>query len=124
MVPEPGAKVVLDVTTGETDEGVNRGLARAARFINLYAQAGIEDLEMTLVFHGAATDVAVRDDEANRALMRQLGEAGVELFVCGQALAHQGYEPGQLLPEVRLANSAAVVNINRQLVGYAYLPIH
>ncbi|MDW7772113.1 MAG: DsrE family protein [Desulfobulbaceae bacterium] len=48
----------------------------------------------------------------------------MEIYVCGQALAHQGYRTDEVLPEVTVAVSAATVNINKQMEGYAYIPFH
>ena len=54
--------------------------------------------------------------------MAKLKEAGVEIFVCGQALAHHGFATSEVAPEVKVAVSAATVNINLQMDGYAYIP--
>jgi intracellular sulfur oxidation DsrE/DsrF family protein len=44
--------------------------------------------------------------------------------VCGQAMAHQGYGRDEVIPAVIIAVSAATVNINKQMEGYAYIPFH
>ena len=58
----------------------------------------------------------------NLELITRLKKAGVEIYVCGQALAHHGYATNEVAPEVKVAVSAATVNINLQMDGYAYLP--
>jgi len=55
-------------------------------------------------------------------LIRQLKAAGVELYVCGQALARRHYRTDEVAPEVAVAVSAAVVHINKQMDGYVLAP--
>jgi hypothetical protein len=94
---------------------------------------------MAIILHGPATKAALKDDaiekhsnpyarsqgatkNPNLELMRQLTKAGVEIYVCGQALAHHGYGTDEVAPDVTVAVSAATVNINLQMDGYAYIP--
>lgn len=132
-LPQKGSKIVVDVTTGDQDGGVNKGFARAARFVNLLTMGGDSSYQMAIVLHGSATKEALSDEaytklfgnaNPNRALIRQLRDAGVEILVCGQALTHAGYDPAQAAAEVKVALSAATALINRQMKGFAYLPIH
>ena len=132
-LPQSGSKVVVDVTSGEQDGGVNKGFARAARFVNLFALGKAGNFQMAIVLHGAATKESLSDEaytklfskpNPNRELIRQLRNAGVEILVCGQALNHAGYDSAQAAPEVHVALSAATAIINRQMQGFAYLPIH
>ena len=130
--PEEGARLVMDVTTADYDEGVNKGLARAARYVNLFALSGVKDARVAVVMHGGATKEAL-DDAAyqqrfgkanpNRELMKQLRAAGVEIVVCGQSMMHNGFDPQRMTPEVGLALSAATALVTRQAKGYAYMPI-
>ena len=133
--PEPpieGSRLAMDVTTKDYDGGVNKGLARAARYVNLFALSGVKDARVAIVMHGGATKEAL-DDEAyqerfgkanpNRELMRQLREAGAEIVVCGQSMVHNGFDPERMAPEVGLALSAATALLTRQAQGWAYLPI-
>jgi intracellular sulfur oxidation DsrE/DsrF family protein len=126
--PRKGLKVVLDYTTTE-------GLEHAARFANLYAASSYkpgEDLGLTLVLHGDATKAALSDEAYARhekgaknphgELMRTLVDGGVEVLVCGQALAHKRYATSEVMPKLTVAASAATAIINKQLDGYAYMP--
>jgi intracellular sulfur oxidation DsrE/DsrF family protein len=131
-LPRQGSKVVLDVTSGTEEDGVNRGFSRAARFVNLFALGGVEDFRAAVVLHGAATKEALSDEayaklfgkpNPNRAVVTQLRKAGVEILVCGQALTHAGYNTAQVDAEIKVALSAATAIINRQMQGYAYLSI-
>jgi intracellular sulfur oxidation DsrE/DsrF family protein len=134
--PRAGAKVIFDIA-GEGKPGeVHPGLERVARYLNLHGLAGQRPDEVTiaLVLHGGATKAALRDGDyaeethaarnPNLELLRQLQAAGVELFVCGQSLARSGYRIEQAAPELTVAVSAMTVTVNKQLDGFAYLPVH
>jgi len=45
------------------------------------------------------------------------------LLVCGQAAAGLGIEDEEIAADVRVAVSALTVNVNRQLDGFAYIPL-
>ena len=91
--------------------------------------------------HGAATKAALNDNayakhtkpyarakgttkNPNLALIRQLDKAGVKIYVCGQAMAYNGFAADEVAPEVVVAVSAAITIINSQMDDYAYLPFH
>lgn len=142
--PKKNAKVLLDITSDEKSGKVLKGLDRAALILNLYARAGAgaeDGLKVAIILHGPATKAALSDDayakhsrasvrgkgetkNPNLALMRQLATAGVQIYVCGQALARQGYATKEVAPQVTVAVSATTVNINLQMDGYAYIPSH
>lgn len=124
-------KVVFDVTAGtQKPDEVNPGLDRIARFINVYASAGIPPrrLKLVAVLTGPATP-AVLDDAHYRArfgvanpnldLIDQLTKAGVKLFVCGQALAGMRIDVASVNPNVSRALSALTVVPTYELEGYA-----
>ena len=94
---------------------------------------------MAIILHGPATKAALSHEgfakhtksyetdlgktkNPNLDLIRRLKEAGVNVYVCGQALAHHGFATTEVAPEVQVAVSAATVNINLQMDGYAYIP--
>lgn len=142
--PRNNARALLDITSDEKTGKVLKGFDRAALILNQYtqAQAGPENgFKMAIILHGPATQSALSDEgfarhskpyalaqgagkNPNLNLIRQLRKAGVEIYVCGQALAHQGYAIEEVAPEVTVAVSAATVNIGLQNDGYAYLPFH
>ena len=142
--PKEDAKVVLDITSDEKSGGVIKGLDRAALISNQYAHAGVgpdNGMKMVIILHGPATKAALTDGayvkhsssyavhsgvegNPNLKLLERLNEVGVEVAVCAQALAHRGYSTEEVAPVVKIAVSAATVNINKQTAGYAYLPFH
>jgi intracellular sulfur oxidation DsrE/DsrF family protein len=136
--PKKDSKVLLDLTSDEKRGEVLKGLDRAAVIANLYAQAGVgpkQGMRLAVVLHGPATKAALNDEayarhvedapqgkNPHRKLISDLKEAGVEIYVCGQALARQKYRSDQVIPEVTIAISAATVHINKQMAGYVLVP--
>ncbi|NNJ25919.1 DsrE family protein [Alienimonas chondri] len=140
--PEKDSKVLLDITSDAKSGGVIKGFDRAGLILNQYTQAGAgtdDGFKMALILHGPATKAALRDEayvkhskpyaqaqgdssNPNLDLIRKLKKEGVEIYVCGQALAHHGFATDEVAPEVTIAVSAATVNINLQTDGYAYIP--
>ena len=133
--PRVGAKVVFDVTADAKPETVNKGLDRAARLLNLYGAAGLKssDLTISLILHGEATKSALNDQEykerfdidqnPNLPLIWDLKKAGVEVFVCGQALNYKGFPDSTVANGITIADAALTVVINKQHDGYSYVPV-
>lgn len=131
--PRKGTKVVFEVAAGAKPDGVNKGLERAARFVNVMALGGLKatDYKATVVLHGEATQAVLTDAayaarfkakaNPNLALVRRLKEAGVEVAVCGQALAMKGFKAEEVAPDVKVVLAAVTLVIERQAEGYAYI---
>lgn len=133
--PREETKALLDVASDEKRGTVLKGLDRAASIVNLYEQAGAgptNGLKLAVVIHGSATSAVLRSDaysqhideggNPNLELIDRLRQAGVEVYVCGQALARQGFRTDEVAPGVVVAVSAAIVHINRQMDGYHLIP--
>ena len=58
----------------------------------------------------------------NLRLLRDLKNAGVEVFVCGQSLHELGFKAEEVAKEVSIADAAMLVLVNKQTDGYAYIP--
>lgn len=104
------------------------------------AGAGFDNgFKMAIILHGSATKAALSHEayakhanpyskdlgktkNPNAELINKLKQAGVQIFVCGQAMAHHGYASSEVSSDVTVAVSAATVNINLQTEGYAYIP--
>jgi intracellular sulfur oxidation DsrE/DsrF family protein len=134
--PRSGAKVVFDITADAKATDLNKGLERVARLLNLYGSAGrkASDVKIALVLHGEATKSVLADfsykvrfgaeKNPNSAVIAELRKAGVEVFVCGQALAYKGFEASEVAEGIKVASAALTVVINRQADGYSYVPAH
>ncbi|RPI84784.1 MAG: hypothetical protein EHM42_07235 [Planctomycetaceae bacterium] len=133
--PRAGAKVVIDATADSKPADVNKALDRVARLLNLYGSAGLKasDVKITVVLHGDATKSVLNDSayhtrfgveaNPNLPLIRELRDAGVEVFVCGQALTSKGFSDTDVADEIPIAAAALTVVINRQSDGYSYVRI-
>ena len=132
--PRKGAKIVFDITADATPANINKGLERAARLLNLYGSAGLKasDVKIAVVMHGEATKSVLADNvyqqkfgvdkNPNLTVIGELRKAGVEVFVCGQALAYKGFDDHDVTDGIKVAVAALTVVVNRQTDGYAYVP--
>jgi intracellular sulfur oxidation DsrE/DsrF family protein len=132
--PDREYKILFDVTKASGTPGqVNPGLEHVARLINLFALAKVPPgkLKIVAVLHGPATAVALDDrhhrekyqiDNPNGKLIDALKRTGVVVYVCGQALAHKGFEPAWVNRDVIVALAALTVLSVYQLDGYALIP--
>ena len=97
---------------------MNPGLEHVARLINTFAMSGVPtgNLRVAVVIHGPATDIALESRTLSGAASRRQSEPapdrGVEaaqawnVIVCGQALAHAGFEADAVDAQVTLALAA------------------
>ncbi len=134
--PRNGSKVVFDVTVDAKPGEINKGVERIARLLNLYGAAKKKstDIKVTVVFHGEATKTILMDEvykakfgtanNPNLITLNKLREAGVEIFVCGQALHYKNFSESSVAKGISIASAALTVVINRQNEGYAYIPVH
>lgn len=133
LKPDPNKtwKVVFDVGNGATDQdGINKALWHVARAVNVYADAGVdhEHRQFAVVLHGGATPMALSPaayqakygkPDPDAKLIDELAAAGVKLYVCGQALADNGFTQDQVNPHVEVALSALAAIPVLEQQGYA-----
>jgi len=124
-------KVVWDVTDGPAKPSeLTPGLARPAGFLMQTDANGInrKRVHLALIVHGAATTAMLTNeqykaatgvDNPNIALMQAMSDAGVQIIVCGQALAGRKITRDQLLPFVKVATSATLARATLHAQGYA-----
>lgn len=126
-------KLVFDITSDSEMDGVNKGLWKIARVINMLGSANIpsDKVHIVAAIHGAATFAALNDTKhqekydrvnPNTELLGLLKDYGVKLFVCAQATAARNITAEDLNPNAELALSAMTVLANYQLQGYALMP--
>lgn len=133
--PRAGTKIVIDLTRGGDADKINAGLEKVAKYLNIYAGGGAEpaDVHIAVVLHGDATLAVLNSDayaekfgtqgNPNSALLRQLHEADVDLYVCGQSLLSAASKPEEVTVFIETAVSAISSVANLQADGYAYIPI-
>lgn len=132
--PQAGAKVVFDIISDNGANKVTKGLDRVALFLNLYSDFDVKPAEVdaAIILHGDATKAALRNQayarrtgsktNPNLEVIRALKRHGVEVYVCAQALAHHNFGMDEVADAVDVAASAATVNVNLQMDGYARIP--
>ena len=128
-------KVVFSVTRApKGTQDPDGGLEPVARAVNVFTSAGVplEHLKFVAIIHGGATPMVLDNahykqrfgaDNPNLKIIRALKAAGVEVVVCGQAVAGYGYEYSWVDPDVKVALSALSTLIILQHQGYALVPL-
>ncbi|HUX72701.1 MAG TPA: DsrE family protein [Steroidobacteraceae bacterium] len=135
--PVPGEtyKVVFLITHGgakPTD--IDPGLEHVARAVNLYVWAGVplDHLKFVAIIAGPPTRIALDDahykqkfgvDNPNLALIAELRKAGVDVAVCGQAVAEANYKYRWVAQGVTLALSALTTVTALEHDGYGLVPM-
>jgi intracellular sulfur oxidation DsrE/DsrF family protein len=130
LVADQQYKVVMDVGKGPDNPAeLNRNIESAARFLNMQARNGTppENLKMAIVLHGSGARAALNEQahsehfsvpNGSKGLVEALGNAGVDIYICGQTAAYYGFGPNDLLPQVTVAVSAMTVHVRLQQEGY------
>ena len=100
--------------------------------LNLHAAGGIapENIKVAVAVHGGATPLVLSNDgyeakygikNPNLELIKQLKEANVEIFVCGQSLIGRNYAFESVHTEIEIALSMLTVVTEKRIVGYQLL---
>jgi intracellular sulfur oxidation DsrE/DsrF family protein len=128
-------KVVFGLTkAADKPDQLNPALDRVARAVNLYVSAGVplDHLKFVAVAYGPATTIALDDAHyreqygtanPNLPVIEELRKAGVDIAVCGQAIAGHHYQYDWVDPHVTLALSALTTLTELQQKGYALMPL-
>lgn len=125
--------LVFDLKYGKEKEGVNTGLFKIARTLNMLGVAGVpaKNINIVAAIHGDATFIVLNEEKyqekygksnPNLELMKLLQDRGVKLFVCSQATASRNIDDEHMNPYVQSALSALSVLSNYQLKGYIFMP--
>ncbi len=123
-------RIVFDLASADTKDGVNAGLWYLARLRNLLELAGVpaDSIQLAGVLHGGATNLALSDASSqirsgesnpNLPLMRALAAAGTTFYLCGQSAAANGIDVTTDLNDVTTpALSAMTTLIALKEMGY------
>lgn len=127
-------RVVFNITQDQPGDGrVSNDLALVGRFVNLLELSGMDPSasDIVAVVHAAATPAVLQDEaygsrygspNPNAQLIAELEDSGVEVVVCGQALAGAGLALDEVLEPVEVSISAMTEIASRQMQGYALMP--
>lgn len=128
-------RIVFALTAEPKTPGeVNPALDRVARTVNLYVASGVplSRLKFVAVAYGPATPLALDDahyratygvPNPNLPLISLLRKAGVDVAVCGQAVAEHQYEYAWVDSSVTLALSALTTITSLEQQGYHLMPL-
>ena len=127
-------KVAFDLKSDKKKEGVNAGLWKMARLLNLLGAAGVpaENISLVGVVHGPATFMILKDElyhekmgesNPNVELLRKLTDYGVIFYVCNQAAAGRDIDPIQDMNEYIKESLSALIDFPLlQQKGYTIMP--
>jgi intracellular sulfur oxidation DsrE/DsrF family protein len=128
-------KVVFSLTkASDKPDQINPALERVARTVNLYVASGVplNHLKFVAVASGGATALVLDDEHyreqfhtanPNLPVIAQLRKAGIDVAVCGQAMAEHHYPAEWASKDVTLALSALTTITVLEQQGYALLPL-
>jgi intracellular sulfur oxidation DsrE/DsrF family protein len=131
-----GGKIYFDTTAAAPAGKPNRGLESAARLVNLHVLEGLSGPrpQIAVILHFNATVAALKDEahekspaggsNPNRELVEKLVANGVEVWVCGQSVIRGGNPLSDVLPGIRIAQSAMTFNINRPADGWTAIGVY
>lgn len=125
-------KALFDVTKSKALDKLNGSLDHTARTVNAFASVGVplKHLKFVVIIHGPATPIVLSEKafeakfghpNPDLKIISALHKAGVEILVCGNALADQGYNPSDVNPQVKIALSAVSTLVALQNKGYALM---
>ena len=126
-------KILVDITdAADKPDSLNAYLEAVATLYNLHAVGGVpaKNIHMVVVFHKMATysifnnekyQQKFKTDNPNLPLIKELSEAGVKFFVCGQTMIKGKITESNIAPEVKVATSALTTLTTYQLKGYAMI---
>ncbi|CAL66255.1 DsrE family protein [Christiangramia forsetii] len=126
-------KMIFNIDSEKEKEGVNAGLWKIARTLNLLKAGNVanEKIDIVAILHGEATYAILSHEEykkqfktqnPNMELLKLLKENGVTVFVCGQAMASRKIKKEDMNAYTEMALSALTVLPHYQLKGYALIP--
>ena len=127
-------KVSMDASaTGGSPDDINRHFVSAARFLNMHARNGIDTnkIEFAIVVHGpagkdllddASYNKRYKQSNPNTQLLKQLSNAGVSIYLCGQSAAYMKFGVDEINPAVTMAVSAMTAHVRLQSEGFTLIP--
>ena len=133
--PEADYKVAFDIAAGDPSaHAVNPGLWHVARVVNLFGTDGkpAKNLDIVVILHGSATRAVLKDDSykarfgttnPNVVLLGKLKDAGVKLYVCGQAIVDSGYYYQNVRDDIGVALGALAAEIELGAQGYTVMKL-
>jgi intracellular sulfur oxidation DsrE/DsrF family protein len=133
--PDPSInyKILVELTENTPKpDSLNIYLEAIATLINLHAAEGVspKNIHVAVVLRKSATYAVFGDelyqksfkvDNPNRQLIKELKDAGVEFYVCGQTMIKRNTKQEQLMPGTKIASAGLTTISTLQLQGYTMI---
>lgn len=133
--PDPATeyKIIVELTENTPKaDSLNIYLEAIATLINLHAAEGVpqKNIKLVVVLRKGATYAVFGDelfrkyfkvDNPNRQLIKELTDAGVEFYVCGQTMIKRNTKEEELMPGTKIASSGLTAISTYQLKGYTMI---
>lgn len=126
-------KVAFDISEQAKVGDINRKIDTLARFINMHVANGVpaKNIHLALVVHGKAGFDLLKGplyqekfqlNNANNALLQELMNNQVTVYLCGQSAAYFDITNEMIQPGVKMALSALTAHAVLQNQGYKVNP--
>ena len=130
--PDPSIKykLIVELTeNGSKPDSLNEYIEALATLINLHAAEGVskENIQMVVILRKMATYAVFGNelykekfkcDNPNLQLLKELTDAGVEFYVCGQTMLKWNIDTKKLVPGTKVASAGLTAITTYQLKGY------
>lgn len=126
-------KLLFNIGSSKTKQGVNAALWRMARAINLFKVSGIDadQVKLAAIVYGKAYTLALTDEKykelkgkpnPNLDLLKKLVESNVRIYICGQSIAGNNIEVSDINHYVEISLSALLTFPAMTAQGYTLIP--
>jgi len=133
--PDPSIKykIIVELNeNGSKPDSLNEYIEALATLVNLHAAEGVpkENIQMVVVLRKMATYAVFGNDiykekfkcdNPNLQLLKELMDAGVEFYVCGQTMQKRNIDTRKLVTGTKVASSGLTAITTYQLKGYTMI---
>jgi intracellular sulfur oxidation DsrE/DsrF family protein len=133
--PDPSIKykIIVELNeNGSKPDSLNEYMEALATLVNLHAAEGVpkENIEMVVVLRKMATYAVFGNelykekfkcDNPNLQILRELMDAGVEFYVCGQTMQKRNIDTKKLVAGTKVASAGLTAITTYQLKGYTMI---
>ena len=130
--PDPSLnyKIIVELTeNGSKADSLNEYIEALATLINLHAAEGVakENIKMVVILRKMATYAVFGNelykdkfkcDNPNLPMLKELMDAGVEFYVCGQTMHKRNIDTKKLVAGTKIASAGLTAITTYQLQGY------
>src|SRR4026208_1636984 len=133
--PDPSIKykIIVELTENASKpDSLNEYIEALATLMNLHAAEGVakENIQMVVILRKMATYAVFGNelykekfkcDNPNLQLLKELSDAGVEFYVCGQTMQKRNIDTKKLVAGTKVASSGLTAITTYQLKGYTMI---